>query len=88
MEKAIVHIELDKDLKGTIQRICNDMGISMSEVFARFATAATLDHDFLFEINTDPFYSESNLKRLNQAMAQIKKRKEAVRLLDEEYGDE
>ena len=60
MSNAInVNFKLDADVKKSMEKACQDMGLSMSAAFT-------------IEITADPFYSESNLRYLERKMDEYK----------------
>lgn len=51
--------------------LCNDMGLSMTAAFTIFAKTVTREKRIPFEVSSDPFYSESNLKHLQRVAAEL-----------------
>lgn len=73
MAQAVnVNFKLDADVKKRMERACADMGISMSTAFTIFAKKVGNERRIPFEISADPFYSESNMRYLEQKMADYK----------------
>ena len=54
-----------------MEKICREMGMSMTTAFTIFATKVTKERRIPFEITADPFYSESNIKYLEKVIADI-----------------
>ena len=54
-----------------MEKICREMGMSMTTAFTIFATKVTKERRIPFEITADPFYSESNMKYLEKVIADI-----------------
>ena len=54
-----------------MEKICREMGMSMTTAFTIFATKVTKEKRIPFEITADPFYSESNIKYLEKVIADI-----------------
>ncbi len=67
-----VNFKLDADVKKSMEQACADMGLSMSAAFTVFAKKVGRERRIPFEICADPFYSESNIKYLEQKMADYK----------------
>jgi len=61
---------ISKDKK-EMEKICREMGMSMTTAFTIFATKVTKEKRIPFEITADPFYSESNMKYLEKVIADI-----------------
>lgn len=54
-----------------MEKICREMGMSMTTAFKIFATKVTKEKRIPFEITADPFYSESNMRYLEKVIADI-----------------
>lgn len=67
-----VNFKLDADVKRSMEQACADMGLSMSAAFTVFAKKVGREKRIPFEISADPFYSESNIRYLEQKMADYK----------------
>lgn len=67
-----VNFKLDADVKKSMEQACADMGLSMSAAFTVFAKKVGRERRIPFEISADPFYSESNMRYLEQKMADYK----------------
>ena len=63
-----VNFKLDEDVKKRMERACAEMGLSMSTAFTIFAKKVGREHRIPFEVSVDPFYSESNLRHLENVM--------------------
>lgn len=61
-----VNFKLDADVKKSMEKACADMGLSMSAAFTVFAKKVGRERRIPFEISADPFYSESNIRYLEQ----------------------
>ncbi|MGN0164081.1 MAG: type II toxin-antitoxin system RelB/DinJ family antitoxin [Candidatus Ornithomonoglobus sp.] len=71
MAQAMVNFRMDEDLKKNMERVCKDMGMTMTTAFTIFATKVSREKKIPFEINADPFYSESNMKYLEKIISDI-----------------
>ena len=67
-----VNFKLDEDGKKRIERVCAEMGLSMSAAFTMFAKKVGREYRIPFEVSADPFYSESNLRHLESVMQDVK----------------
>ena len=73
MSNAInVNFKLDADVKKSMEKACQDMGLSMSAAFTIFAKKVARERRIPFEITADPFYSESNVRYLERKMDEYK----------------
>lgn len=67
-----VNFKLDADVKKSMEKACAEMGLSMSAAFTIFAKKVGRERRIPFEVSADPFYSESNMRYLEQKMADYK----------------
>ena len=67
-----VNFKLDADIKKSMEEACSEMGISMSTAFKIFAKKVGREKRIPFEITADPFYSESNIRYLEEKMEEYK----------------
>lgn len=67
-----VNIRMDNELKEQFSDFCSNIGLSMSSLFNVFAKKVVKEKKVPFDLvyNSDPFYSESNLKALDEATRQ------------------
>ena len=67
-----VNFKLDADIKKSMEEACSEMGISMSAAFKIFAKKVGREKRIPFDITADPFYSESNIRYLEEKMEEYK----------------
>lgn len=76
MAQAVnVNFKLDADVKKSMERACSDLGLSMSAAFTIFAKKVGREKRIPFEVSVDPFYSESNIRYLENIMREVKEGK-------------
>jgi len=66
-----LNIRIDKDLKERAETVFNEMGMNMTTAFNIFIRQTLRQGKIPFEIYTDPFYSESNMKVLRASIADM-----------------
>ena len=71
MAQAMINFRIDEKIKKEMEKICREMGMSMTTAFTIFATKVTKEKRIPFEITADPFYSESNMRYLEKVIADI-----------------
>ena len=71
MAQTMVNFRMDSELKKSMEKICSDMGMSMTTAFTIFAKNVTKERRIPFEITADPFYSEANMRYLDRVIADI-----------------
>ncbi len=76
MAQAVnVNFRLDEDVKKSMEQACSELGLSMSAAFTIFAKKVGREKRIPFEVSVDPFYSESNIRYLEQKMSDYKEGK-------------
>ncbi len=63
-----ISIRMDKELKERAELVFGEMGMNMTTAFNIFVRQTLRQGKIPFEIQTDPFYSESNMKVLLQSI--------------------
>ena len=63
-----VSLRFDDDMKKELDEMCDEMGMNITTFFMIYAKKVLRDRKIPFEISApaDPFYSESNLKRISR----------------------
>lgn len=69
MAQTTVNFRMDEGLKLDLERLCDDLGITMTTAFTVFAKKATRENRIPFELSGDPFYSTKNMMRLQESIA-------------------
>lgn len=67
-----VNFKLDADVKKSMEQACSELGLSVSAAFTVFAKKVGREKRIPFDVSVDPFYSESNIRYLEQKMADYK----------------
>ena len=84
-----VTIRMDENLKKRSEALFEEMGLSMTTAITLFIKTAVRENRIPFEIRIDPFFSESNQRRLREAAADMDVRKNvAIHDLIEADGDD
>ncbi len=61
-----VNFRMDADLKRSMEQACSELGMTMTTAFTIFAKKVSREKRIPFEVSVDPFYSESNMRHLEQ----------------------
>ena len=73
MSQAVnVNFKLDADVKKSMEQVCSELGLSMSAAFTVFAKKVSREKRIPFEVSVDPFYSDSNIRYLENIVRDIK----------------
>lgn len=70
-EAVNVNFRMEKSLKNSMEKVCADMGLTMTAAFTVFAKTVSREKRIPFEITADPFYSESNMAHLRRGIAAL-----------------
>lgn len=68
MAQTLVNIRMDEDLKKSMEKTCQELGMNMTTAFTIFAKKMSREKRIPFEVSVDPFYSESNMGHLNRGV--------------------
>jgi DNA-damage-inducible protein J len=71
MASTSITVRMDENLKKQVEILLEDMGLNMTTAFTIFAKAVVKQNKIPFEIAADPFYSESNMARLKESIANL-----------------
>lgn len=71
MAQTTVSVRMESSLKCEFDKVCNDLGLSMTTAITMLAKKMTREKRLPFEVSMDPFYSEENLVRLRKSIAQM-----------------
>lgn len=66
-----VNFKLDSDVKKVMEQVCSELGLSLSAAFTVFAKKVCREKRIPFEVSVDPFYSDSNIRYLEQKKREI-----------------
>ncbi len=66
-----VNFRLDEDVKKSMEQTCSELGLSMSAAFTIFAKKVGREKRIPFEVAIDPFYSENNIRYLENIVRDI-----------------
>jgi len=75
MAQANLSVRIDEKDKKSFEKFCNETGMNVSVAINMFIKSVLREHKLPFEIKTDPFYSESNIKYLEKIVSDIKEGK-------------
>lgn len=78
-----ISIRMDKELKNQADKVFGEIGMSLTTAFNIFVRQTLRQGKIPFEIYTDPFYSEANMKHLEQSIKQMEEGNVVVKTMDE-----
>ena len=68
---AQVSVRVDDEVKRNAEATLNAIGIPMSTAVNVFLKAVAREHRIPFELNADPFYSDSNMRHMKRGIEAI-----------------
>ena len=71
MAQTTLSVRMDDSLKSDFDKVCNELGLSMTTAITMLAKKMTREKRLPFEVSVDPFYSEEKLARLRRSIAQM-----------------
>ena len=83
MAQAMINFRMDEELKKNMEETCKDLGLSMTTAFTIFAKKMTREKRIPFDVSIDPFYSESNMRRIRESEEQIRQGKVVIKTMEE-----
>lgn len=75
MAQSLVNFRMDSELKKNMERTCQELGMNMTTAFIIYAKKVTREKRIPFDVSIDPFYSASNMQRLEESSQQEKEGK-------------
>ncbi len=71
MAQTTVSVRMDDSLKRDFDKVCNELGLSMTTAITMLAKKMTREKRLPFDVSIDPFYSDENMARLRKSIAQM-----------------
>ena len=68
MAQTLVNIRMDERLKRSMEKTCQELGMTMTTAFNIFVKKAVKEQRIPFEITADPFYNSANMERLRKSI--------------------
>lgn len=72
MSQTNLSVRVDEKDKKSFELFCDETGMNVSVAINMFIKTVLREHRLPFEIKSDPFYSESNIKYLEKIVENIK----------------
>lgn len=71
MTQTILSVRLNSRDKKGFESFCEQVGMNASVAINMFVKTVLREQRLPFEIKTDPFYSETNMERLEKSIRQL-----------------
>jgi len=83
LAQVLINIRMDEDLKKSMERTCQVLGMNMTTAFTIFAKKMSREQRIPFEVSIDPFYGEKNMAAIDEAAKQIESGRVIVKTIEE-----
>lgn len=83
MGQTLINFRMDEDLKKSMEATCQELGINMTTAFTIFAKKVSREKRIPFEVSIDPFYSNENMKAIDESIKQAKQGKVVIKTMEE-----
>ncbi|MCL2171151.1 MAG: type II toxin-antitoxin system RelB/DinJ family antitoxin [Defluviitaleaceae bacterium] len=80
MAEIALNIMMDAEKVQSVEKVCDDIGMSLHEMFEIFVDRVIEQKQvpFAIPVESDPFFSEANLAELRKAIADVNSGKEKL----------
>ncbi len=68
---AQISLRIEDDVKKMAEQACADIGMSLSTAINIYLKKLGREKRIPFEVSVDPFYSQENMARLKESIAQM-----------------
>ena len=79
MIMAQISLRIDDDVKVNAEKVCKDIGMSMSTAVNIYLKRLVSERRIPFEVSADPFYSKENMDELERRVANIRTGKSVLK---------
>ena len=76
---AQISLRIDDDVKVNAEKVCKDIGMSMSTAVNIYLKRLGSERRIPFEVSADPFYSKENMDELERRVANIRTGKSVLK---------
>lgn len=84
MAQTLINFRIEENTKKELEKICNELGITMSTAFNIFAKKVIREKRIPFDVSIDPFYSDSNQNALQESIKQLEEGKVVAKTMEDE----
>lgn len=83
MAQTLVNFRIDEKTKKEMEQICDKLGMNVTTALNIFIKKMIREKRIPFDVSVDPFYSESNIKALEESKRELEKGDVVVKTLKE-----
>ena len=67
MSQTLVNFRIDENTKKEMEQLCDELGMNVTTALNIFIKKMIRERRIPFDVSVDPFYSESNIKALEES---------------------
>ena len=83
MAQTLVNFRIDENTKREMEQVCDELGMNVTTALNIFIKKMIRERRIPFDVSIDPFYSESNIKALEESKRELEKGNVVVKTLEE-----
>ena len=83
MAQTLVNFRIDENTKKEMEQVCDELGMNVTTALNIFIKKMIREKRIPFDVSIDPFYSESNIKALEESKRELEKGNVVVKTLEE-----
>ena len=83
MAQTLINFRIDEKTKNEMEEICNELGMTVTTALNIFIKKMTREKRIPFDVAIDPFYSDSNIKAIEESIKQLQEGKTITKTIDE-----
>ena len=83
MAQTLINVSIEEKTKNEMEEICNELGMTVTTALNIFIKKMTREKRIPFDVAIDPFYSDSNIKAIEESIKQLQEGKTITKTIDE-----
>jgi len=83
MAQTLVNFRIDEKTKKEMEQVCDELGMNVTTALNIFIKKMIREKRIPFDVSVDPFYSESNIKALEESKRELEKGNVVVKTFEE-----
>lgn len=83
MAQTLVNFRIDENTKKELEQVCDELGMNVTTALNIFIKKMIREKRIPFDVSIDPFYSESNIKALEESKRKLEKGNVVKKTLEE-----
>ena len=83
MAQTLVNFRIDENTKKEMEQVCDELGMNVTTALNIFIKKMIREKRIPFDVSIDPFYSESNIKALEESKRELEKGNVVIKTLEE-----